>query len=352
MDVFRFNEDVNKSVIAFPENCQTCGQCYVYCLGHSLALSGEAYGFPITSVRAASKIPMNRQLLVSDTPKNRMIMPAIATVLGAMFAHNAIVWSGKNARRGGVEVSAEPPQVESQSIENPMMTRMNTNQRWQHLTMLVSFIALVITGFSIRFSASKLVHMLGMGTPLCGIIHRTAGVLLICTGIYHLLYVTLARNGRRLLRDMAPRPNDVSNVWGTIRYYLGLRQEKPKFGRFTYAEKAEYWMLVVGTVSMSLTGTMLWAYIRTGHLLSDWWLSLARAFHFYEAILASLAVVIWHFYQVFVDPDNAPMNHAWLDGKMPVEHYRREHELDAEWAPEEQSERELDAELAPEESSK
>ena len=69
MDVFRFNVDMNKSVIAYPENCQTCGQCYVYCLGHSLAISGEGFGYPITSVRAATVLPMNGHLHVSDRSK-------------------------------------------------------------------------------------------------------------------------------------------------------------------------------------------------------------------------------------------------------------------------------------------
>jgi hypothetical protein len=56
----------------------------------------------------------------------------------------------------------------------------------------------------------------------------------------------------------------------------------------------------------------------------------ATAIHFYEAILATLAIVVWHFYQVFLDPDVYPMNWAWWDGKMPVEHYRDEHGLDTE----------------------
>ena len=71
MDVFRFDESERKSVIAFPENCQTCGQCYVNCLGHSLALSGEGFGYPITNNRAASLLPMNRQAHVADRPRKR-----------------------------------------------------------------------------------------------------------------------------------------------------------------------------------------------------------------------------------------------------------------------------------------
>jgi cytochrome b subunit of formate dehydrogenase len=113
-------------------------------------------------------------------------------------------------------------------------------------------------------------------------------------------------------------------------YYLGIRKDKPKFARFNYAEKAEYWALVWGTGLMAVTGIMLWAKIYVGNLLARWWLDAATAVHFYEAILATLAILVWHFYQVFFDPDIYPMNTAWRDGKMPAEHYHEEHELDTE----------------------
>ena len=113
-----------------------------------------------------------------------------------------------------------------------------------------------------------------------------------------------------------------------------MRREKPKYGRFNYAEKAEYWALVWGTALMGLTGVMLWAKVWVGNTLARWWVDIATAVHFYEAILATLAIVVWHFYQVFLDPDVYPMNWAWWDGKMPVEHYRHEHGLDTESLPE------------------
>jgi hypothetical protein len=81
---------------------------------------------------------------------------------------------------------------------------------------------------------------------------------------------------------------------------------------------------------MGLTGVMLWAKVWAGNLLARRWVDVATAIHFYEAILATLAVLVWHFYQVFFDPDVYPMNSVWWDGKMPVEHYRAEHELDTE----------------------
>jgi hypothetical protein len=81
---------------------------------------------------------------------------------------------------------------------------------------------------------------------------------------------------------------------------------------------------------MGVTGIMIWAKVWVGDLLARWWVDVATAVHFYEAILATLAILVWHFYQVFFDPDVYPMNWAWWDGKMPVEHYKHEHELDAE----------------------
>jgi cytochrome b subunit of formate dehydrogenase len=143
-------------------------------------------------------------------------------------------------------------------------------------------------------------------------------------------YLAAAREGRRLIRDLAPRPKDVTDALYTMMYYLGLRNEKPKFARFNYAEKAEYWALVWGTALMGLTGVMLWAKVWVGNTLARWWVDIATAVHFYEAILATLAILVWHFYQVFLDPDVYPMNWAWWDGKMPVEHYKHEHELDTE----------------------
>jgi cytochrome b subunit of formate dehydrogenase len=233
-----------------------------------------------------------------------------------MFLHNAIIWRSKAVAR--------------RRMQNPFMTRMTTNQRWQHLILLTSFIVLVITGFALKFPNSWFAEILGMGEKLRSITHRVAGVVLIAAGIYHVFYLAAAREGRRLIWDLAPRPNDAFDALGTMRYYLGLSTERPKFGRFNYAEKAEYWALVWGTALMGVTGVMMWAKVWVGNLLARWWVDVATAIHFYEAILATLAIVVWHFYQVFFDPDVYPMNWAWWDGKMPVEHYRDEHGLDAD----------------------
>jgi cytochrome b subunit of formate dehydrogenase len=238
----------------------------------------------------------------------------IAVVIGGMILHNLIIWRRKAILR--------------RQMEHRLVTRMTLSQRVQHIVLLGSFITLVLTGFALKYPDSWFASMLSLGEHVRGIIHRIAGILLIGVGSYHLAYIVLTRDGRQLTRDFLPTPKDAFDMLGTIRYYLGLAEKKPEFPRFNYAEKAEYWALVWGLVVMASTGIMLWAKVSFSRLLPRWWLDIATAIHFYEAVLATLAIVVWHFYQVFLDPDIYPMNWAWWDGKMSFEHYREEHSLD------------------------
>ena len=283
----------------------TCGKCH----------QGATQQFTLTKVHMDQGVTHDTGAIVVRWVRLIYILLILA-VIGAMFLHNAIIWRAKA--------------VAKRKIQNPFMTRMTTQQRWQHLILLSSFIVLVITGFALKFPNSWIAEVLGNGERLRSIVHRVAGVVLIAVGIYHMFYLAATREGRRLIWDFAPRPKDVFDAWGTMAYYLGLSKVKPQFGRFNYAEKAEYWALVWGTGLMGVTGVMMWAKVWVGNLLARWWVDVATAVHFYEAILATLAIVVWHFYQVFVDPDVYPMNWAWWDGKMPVEQYRHEHGLDAE----------------------
>ncbi len=61
MDVFRFDQAARKSVLAYPENCQSCGQCFVNCMGRSLTIVDDMYGYAMTAYRATSTTAMNRK---------------------------------------------------------------------------------------------------------------------------------------------------------------------------------------------------------------------------------------------------------------------------------------------------
>src|SRR2546426_476939 len=283
----------------------TCGQCHP----------------GVTEKFVAAKVHVDAPLS-ADTGSmavhwiRKFYLTLIAFVIGSMAVHNLVIWRRKAILR--------------RKAEQRLVTRMSRNQRFQHMLLFASFIVLVLTGFALKFPDSWFAALLGMSERVRGITHRVVAVVLIGVGTYHLFYITFSRAGRRLIEDFLPIPKDATDVWRTLRYYLGLDCDKPDFARFNYAEKAEYWALVWGLFVMATTGIMLWAKVSFGNLLPRWWLDIATAIHFYEAVLATLAIVVWHFYQVFFDPDVYPMNWAWWDGKMPLEHYREEHALDAE----------------------
>jgi cytochrome b subunit of formate dehydrogenase len=284
---------------------KTCGQCHPG-VGEKFIVGKVHVDAPLSADIGSVAVRWIRKFYVS----------LIAMVIGAMLLHNLIIWRRKAVLR--------------RQTEHRLVTRMTRSQRIQHIILLASFIALVLTGFALKYPDSWFASLLSLGEKARGLIHRIAAVLLMGVGVYHLVYVALTRDGRRLVRDFLPTPKDAFDVWGTMRYYLGLAEHKPEFPRFNYAEKAEYWALVWGLVVMASTGVMLWAKVAVSSLLPRWWLDIATAIHFYEAVLATLAIIVWHFYQVFFDPDVYPMNWAWWDGKMSFEHYREEHGLDTE----------------------
>jgi cytochrome b subunit of formate dehydrogenase len=283
---------------------KTCGQCH----------PGVTEKFVLAKVHVDAPLSADTGSVAVRWVR-RFYVGMILAVIGAMLAHNFLIWRRKALAR--------------RRAEHRVLLRMSLNQRVQHLVLLTSFFVLVITGFALKFPDSWFAAMVG-GETVRGIVHRVAAVVLISLGVYHLFYVYVTGDGRRLLRDFLPGMKDARDVLDNLGYYLGLRRDKPQFARFNYAEKAEYWALVWGMAVMATTGIMLWAKVTVGDLIPRWWLDVAAAVHFYEAVLATLAILAWHFYQIFLDPDTYPMNWAWYDGKVSLQQYREEHALDTD----------------------
>ncbi len=132
------------------------------------------------------------------------------------------------------------------------------------------------------------------------------------------------------MRAVLPSMHDVRALLGTLAYHLGRRTGPPHSGTFNYAEKAEYWAFLWGTVLMAGTGLLLWFENATLRWLPGWVPEVATAIHFWEAVLATLAIVVWHLYWVIFDPVVYPMDWTWWTGRPPA---ARVHERLAEDAP-------------------
>jgi hypothetical protein len=81
---------------------------------------------------------------------------------------------------------------------------------------------------------------------------------------------------------------------------------------------------------MTVTGFILWFKDDWLIYFPMWTVNVARAIHFYEAILATLTIVVWHFYSVVFNPDVYPMNWAWVTGRMTEHEMELEHGLELE----------------------
>lgn len=220
-------------------------------------------------------------------------------------------------------------------MEQEKYLRMSKNERIQHFLLLTTFTTLVITGFMLKypeaFWVKWFVAIFGTHTfALRGIVHRIAAVGMIADSIYHVFYVIFTARGRQLLKDLWFYKSDITDITSSVKYLVSKSAPRPKLGRFSYIEKAEYWAVVWGTVVMGATGAALWFNNTFLPLLGMGGMNVATAIHWYEAILASLAILVWHFYFIFLNPDVFPMNKAWLTGYLTRQQMEHEHARELE----------------------
>jgi formate dehydrogenase gamma subunit len=208
--------------------------------------------------------------------------------------------------------------------------RLTVSERIQHGVLAVSFTVLVLTGFALKYPDAWWVGIFfdPPASPMRGLLHRIAGVITVFLGIYHVLYMLSTRRGRSHMVALIPVFQDLLDAFKLIGYDLGISKERPKFGRYSYIEKIEYFGALWGTFVMAVTGFVLW-YPKTFSLfLPSWGVNVARVIHFYEAILASMTILVWHLYSVMFDPEVYPMNWAKITGKISEEEMRLHHPLE------------------------
>jgi formate dehydrogenase gamma subunit len=291
---------------------RTCGKCHPgagenFALGsiHVDADRGDRHGEDTGSV-------------VIYYVRQFYLVLILATVLG-MLGHNGLDlarnFAAPRLPRGGEYL------------------RFSLSERVQHGTMALSFIVLAYSGFALKFPeawwASPFTWA-GAGEDWRRGVHRVAAVAMVGICLYHLGYLALSRRGREQFWEMLPRWQDARDAWRMLRCYLGQSREHPRFGRFGYIEKLEYWALVWGSLVMTFTGFLLWFENLALQFLPKWGLDVATAVHYYEAWLAVLAILVWHFYWVIFNPKVYPMSLVWLTGRLSKEAMAEEHPRELE----------------------
>jgi thiosulfate reductase cytochrome b subunit len=180
---------------------------------------------------------------------------------------------------------------------------------------MASFPTLVVTGFALKYPESwwaKPLLMWESSTGVRGGLHRTAAIAMIAAILFHFVHLALKRKDRSFVWAMIPTIEDASDMLHVFRFNLGFTKEEPQFAKFNYAEKMEYWAFMWGTMVMALSGFLLWFNNFTLRHFPKWVSDAATAVHWYEALLATFSILIWHFYLVIFDPMVYPMDTAWL----------------------------------------
>jgi cytochrome b subunit of formate dehydrogenase len=210
-------------------------------------------------------------------------------------------------------------------------TRLN---RILHIVMIVSFMSLALTGMTLKFSytgwAVILSHLLG-GFESAGYIHRFAAVMMFGIFITHIVdVVRTKRLERRSWRSIIFGPdsmmfnrNDLRDFLGSVKWFFN-KGPRPRFGRWTYWEKFDYFAVFWGIAVIGSTGLMLWFPQLFTLVMPGWFLNVATIIHSDEALLAVGFIFTVHFFNTHLRPEKFPMDIVVFTGRMDIEEFERD----------------------------
>ncbi|MFN7953274.1 MAG: cytochrome b/b6 domain-containing protein [bacterium] len=276
---------------------KTCGKCH----------PGAGDTFPITAIHV---LPNQGEHIVV-TWVRRIYLVLIPLVIGLMFLHNALDLYRKARNDSWRPRRAVAPREE----------RLSLGFRLAHGFTATSFLVLVYTGFALKFPEAWWARPLltwEASLELRGLIHRAAGSVMMAALGFHLMHVAFDRKARACILGMVPGRSDLHELVEKMRWLAGRSPVPPRSPSLGYPEKAEYLAFLWGSLVMAASGLLLWFSTQAMQHLPKWALDVATALHYYEAVLATLSILVWHFYFVIFDPVVYPMDTAWLTGRSPA----------------------------------
>ena len=215
--------------------------------------------------------------------------------------------------------------------------------RIQHILMFTTFLLLSFTGWGLKYAeapggvSSMWIRVWG-GAETAGIIHRVAGITMLLDFIWHVIYLGYLFATKQMTINLKttviPLPKDVFDVIKNFMYFLGLSKEKARFGKFSYAQKFDYWAVFWGMFIIGSSGFALAFPILVSNIIpqaaSHWIWELLSIMHSDEALLAIVFILFWHFYNEHLKPEVFPMSWLWITGKISTEKLKHHHPLEYE----------------------
>ena len=223
------------------------------------------------------------------------------------------------------------PEGKPEEREYVRFTRL---QRGLHVCMIVSFMSLALTGLTLKFSytawAAILSRLFG-GYETAGYIHRTAAVLMFTVFAIHLVELYRQRQREQLSwrefllggDTILFTRRDLAEFLATMKWFLRVGP-RPRYGRWTYWEKFDYFAVFWGIAVIGFTGLTLWFPVLFTRFLPGWFINVATIVHSDEALLATGFIFTVHFFNTHLRPENFPMDVTIFTGYMAVAELKRD----------------------------
>ena len=292
---------INKENLA-----KTCGQCHKNA-GPNFTV-GAVHIMPTDQGQKALGIVRLVYLLM------------ITSIIGGMIVHNTLVMGRRAASKFKAELGGEGT-----------YRRFTTSMTIGHLVLTITFIALALSGFALRYPETWWAQLLfhgEKGLAARGIVHRCAAIALIGVALCNGYFLLFTKPGRRELWCLMMRFKDAKDVLHNLAYVVGILKNPPLFDRYSYIEKFEYWGMWWGTMLMIVTGFCMWFVNIFLSFFPKLALDIVALIHFYEAWLAVLTIVVWHLYYMIFDPHTYPMNWSWITGHITIDDMKERHPLE------------------------
>jgi len=212
--------------------------------------------------------------------------------------------------------------------------RFTLGQRIIHIFVILSFMALALTGMMLKFAgmpwAQFLANLFG-GVEAAGTIHRFSAIITFGYFIAHLFMVIKMKYRRKISwmqmlfgkGSMMFNKKDLQDFVGTIKWFLGLGP-RPKYGRWTYWEKFDYFAVFWGVFVIGLSGLMLWFPEFFTRFLPGWFINVAMIIHSDEALLAVGFIFTIHFFNTHLRPESFPLDPVIFTGLVPLDEYKED----------------------------
>ncbi|MBS1704994.1 MAG: cytochrome b/b6 domain-containing protein [Armatimonadetes bacterium] len=349
---------------------ETCGKCHPGA-GTNFAISGSNHmdltiheqpilsgvllffkllvGGMATFLMMGVVLDLKRSLFGKHPPKSGRLIGTIVSFgfmsLVVAIAQAAFGWpGGKYSTILGISllvVSVIIHKVQSRKLgpkPKEVYDRYHRSIRIQHMVLVIAFTLLILTGMPVRnpeTDSLRRIYLALGGLEVGRAVHHAAGVALIGVFLFHvgeLLWKWKSHGFKFSSWSMLPNKQDVLDFFEESKSYVLGKEPEVSYGRFHFREKLDYFAEYWGVPLMVITGLILWFPVFFGNFLPPIAIPIAFIAHSYEAVLAFIAILTWHLYNSYFNPNHFALANPWSIGLMSHENMEHKHPLELEQA--------------------